>query len=102
MKQHPGYTYEKGCNCHHQTFCPDLTFAGYCDDVPQFEYNPTPLNKLAGRTIRRFEVIDANKVILHLDDGRRLEVASKRFGLAMALCKDETTTETKTRRETLL
>lgn len=26
-----------GCKCHGETFCPDLVFTGYCDDVPMFE-----------------------------------------------------------------
>lgn len=25
-----------GCKCHGETFCPDLLFVGYFDDVPQF------------------------------------------------------------------
>lgn len=26
-----------GCKCHGETFCPDLKFVGYEDDVPVFE-----------------------------------------------------------------
>ncbi len=29
-----------GCRCHGRTFCPDLEFAGYEDDVPVFKRRP--------------------------------------------------------------
>ncbi len=42
-RQHPGWNYHHGCKCHHMTFCPDLEFARYEDDVPVYKYKkPRP------------------------------------------------------------
>ena len=50
-----------GCTCHGKTFCPDLTFVGYDNDVPIFQRKDKPMFEPASSPVNALLLASAER-----------------------------------------